>query len=109
MEADFDARPMVSDMLHPLLMGMSVVRSVADVVASLVERFAFASAPVLDAQRTTGVGEVDFQGFNGDALDSPGFVAAMPLAVYIGKKGAAAVRWASRALRVGWLPLTCRR
>jgi len=109
MEPVFDSGPVIANVLEPLLQRMGVVRAIADVVAGFVEGFAVTGAGVVDAQRTAGMGEVDFQRLNRAAADAPGLVATMPLAGYVGKRGVAAVRRASRVLIVGWLPLTCSR
>ena len=58
-----------------------------------------------DGQRTTGVGEIYFQRFDGHDLDAPGFLPPMTFLVYV-KKGVGAVFCARCAWIVGWLPLT---
>ena len=58
-----------------------------------------------DGQRTTGVGEIDFQRFDGHDLDAPGFLPPMTFLGYV-KKGVGTVFCARCAWIVGWLPLT---
>jgi hypothetical protein len=107
MEPDFDSCPVIANVLEPFLERMSGRGPIADVVAGFVEWLTVASAGMVDPQRTTCVGEIDFHRLNSAAADSPDLVASMPLVRYVGKRGVAAVRRARRALSLGWLPLTC--
>jgi hypothetical protein len=72
-----------------------------------VEGMAMARTGMFHPQGTARMREIHFHRLDGDATDAPGFVAAVTFVCYEGKKGVAAVRWTSRRLRVGWLPLTC--
>lgn len=107
-EAVFDASPMVADEAYPLCGGMGLIEAIADVVALFIEGLTVAESKVVEAQSTTGMGEVHFHGLDGRYPDTPGFESAVPFLGDV-KKGAEAVRLARRALMVGWLPLTWRR
>lgn len=100
-EPVLDSGPMVANSLEPLFQGMSVGRSIADVVTEFFERLAVAGAPVPNTQGTAGMREIDFQGFDADASDAPRFAATVSFSMNVGKRGVAAVRWAKRLLMVG--------
>ena len=107
-ETVFDTSPVVANAADPLFWGMGLIDAITDVVAIFIERLTVTESEVVDAQGTTGMGEVHFHRLDSGYPDTPGFMAAVPFLGDV-KKGEAAVRLARRALMVGWLPLTWRR